>query len=170
MPLEASSHEANKSDLKPQEPDYAAEAAKFREIALRTAADFDNYRKRTAREKEDAQRLANMSLLERILPVLDSFELGLQAARSGSPDSPFVVGFEMVKRQLDDFLKDSGVAPIDAIGAPFDPNLHEAVGTEFHPEIPEGCVVRQMRRGYKFHDRVLRAASVFVSKGPQPQE
>ncbi|GAB4166926.1 MAG: nucleotide exchange factor GrpE [Terrimicrobiaceae bacterium] len=150
----------------PVTPDPAEEAAKFRDLAMRTAADFDNFRKRAAREREDSIRYANASLIERLLPVLDSFELGLEAARSAEGNSPVVAGFEMVKRQLDDFLKDSGVEVIDAVGATFDPNHHDAMGSEFSAEVPEGGVVRQLRRGYKLRDRVLRAASVFVSKGP----
>lgn len=150
--------------------DPTGEAAKFRELALRTAADFDNFRKRAAREREESIRYANASLIERLLPVLDSFELGLEAARSAEGDSPVVAGFEMVKRQLDDFLRDSGVEVIDAAGAVFDPQVHDAMGGEFSADVPEGAVIRQMRRGYKLRDRVLRAASVFVSKGPGPQE
>ncbi|MBV9126505.1 MAG: nucleotide exchange factor GrpE [Verrucomicrobia bacterium] len=144
-----------------------AESEKYRDLAMRSQADFENFRKRAAREKEDAIRFANTSLLERLLPILDNFELGLQAARSaaGAGESAVVNGMAMVSKQLDDFLRDHGVTPIDAAGEKFDPNLHEALGQEPSAEVPEGHVVRQLRRGYKLKDRLLRAANVFVSKG-----
>ncbi len=147
-----------------------AEVDRYRDLALRAQADFDNFRKRAAREKEEAIRYANNSLLERLLPILDNFELGLQAARQaagegGGNESAVINGMSMVGRQLDDFLRDAGVTPIDATGEKFDPNLHEALGQEASAEVPEGHVVRQLRRGYKLKDRLLRAANVFVSNG-----
>ncbi len=145
-----------------------AEVVRYKDLALRAQADFDNFRKRAAREKEDAIRYANNSLLDRLLPILDNFELGLQAARQaagGKDESAILNGMSMVSKQLDDFLRDAGVMPIDATGEKFDPNLHEALGQEPSAEVPEGHVVRQLRRGYKLKDRLLRAANVFVSKG-----
>lgn len=138
---------------------------KFRELYLRSQADLDNYRKRAAREREEASRYANASLLERLLPILDNFELGLEAARTSEGADAILQGMSMVQKQLQDFLVDSGVQPIDAVGAPFDPNLHDALGQEASEEA-EGIVVRQLRRGYKLKDRLLRPAAVMVSKGP----
>ncbi len=143
-----------------------SELEKYRDMALRSRAELDNYRKRVAREKEDAIRYANLSLLERILPVVDNFDLGLQAARTAEDAAAVVSGLDMVRKQLADFLRDQGVDAIDAEGQPFDPNLHEAMGSEASPDVPEGSVVRQLRKGYKLKDRLLRPASVFVSKGP----
>lgn len=145
----------------------ADETAKFRELALRTAADFDNYRKRAVREKEDAIRYANNSLLEDLLPVLDNFELGLTAARSTEGADAILQGLDMVSRQFRDFLASAGVEEVQTGGAAFDPNLMEAVGHEPDPSVPEGVVLRQTRRGYKLRDRLLRPASVVVSKGPE---
>ncbi|RPH76654.1 MAG: nucleotide exchange factor GrpE [Planctomycetaceae bacterium] len=139
---------------------------KFRDLALRSQADLDNYRKRAAREKEEAIRFANSVLLERLLPVLDSFELGLAAARSESETSPVFQGMNMVYKQLNDFLVDSGAQGIDAVGQPFDPNRHDAVGQEHSEDVPDGSVVRQIRKGYVLHGRLLRPAGVFVSTGP----
>ena len=139
---------------------------KFRDLYLRSQADLDNYRKRAVREVEDARRYANLSLLERLLPVLDNFELGLEAARQGGGAENILQGMSMVQKQLQDFLRDSGVEAIEAVGAEFDPNLHEALGQEASDEIPEGIVTRQLRRGYKLKDRLLRASAVMVSKGP----
>ena len=150
----------------PAETDPAAEAEKFRDLAMRTAADFDNFRKRAAREKEDAIRYANSNLLEQLLPVLDNFELGLEAARSAPDAAAILQGLDMVSRQFRDFLSASGVEAIKTEGADFDPNLMEAVGHEPDAKVPEGRVLRQARRGYKLRDRLLRPASVFVSKGP----
>jgi molecular chaperone GrpE len=144
----------------------AAEIEKFRDLAMRARADLDNYRKRVAREKEESIRYANLSLLERLLPVVDNFELGLQAARTAPDAAAVVSGLDMVRKQLAEFLKDQGVEAIDAEGALFDPNVHEAMGSEASADIAEGSVIRQVRKGYKLKDRLLRPASVFVSTGP----
>ncbi len=143
-----------------------ADLQRFRDLALRSQADFENFRKRAAREKEDAIKFANVSFLDRLLPVLDNFELGLNAARADAADSPILTGMDMVAKQLADFLVSSGVEPVNGEGQPFDPNLHEAVAQEESADAPEGTIVRQLRRGYKLRDRLLRPATVVVSKGP----
>jgi molecular chaperone GrpE len=143
-----------------------ADLERFRDLALRSQADFENYRKRANREKDEAVRYANFSLVEKLVPVLDSFELGLTAARGNDGAAPIVSGMEMVKRQLEEVLHQAGVEPVDATGLPFDPNLHEAVAQEPSNEVAEGAVVRQLRRGYRIKDRLVRAALVIVSGGP----
>jgi len=140
---------------------------KFKDLYIRSQADLDNYRKRATREREDAIRYANSSLLERLLPVLDNFELGLDAAKQTAGADSILQGLSMVQKQLQDFLKDSGVESIEAVGTPFDPNLHEAIGQEASAEVAEGTVLRQLRRGYKLRDRLLRPATVMVSKGAE---
>lgn len=137
---------------------------RFRDLALRSQADFDNFRKRSAREKEEAVKYANSSLLERLIPIIDSFELGLAAA-GNEENSPILAGMKMVARQLNDFLAEFGVVPIDATGQAFNPNLHEAIAHEKSKQVPEGHVIRQMRKGFKLKDRLLRPANVVVSKG-----
>lgn len=180
-PLEASS-EAASGETSPENPTVVAAQAddspteletlladleKFRDLALRSQADFENYRKRTAREREEALRYANASLIEDLLPVVDNFELGLAAAAADPAAATILQGFSMVQRQLADFLKNSGVDIVEAPGGvPFDPKFHEALGHESHDEIAEGLVIRQLRRGYKLRDRLLRPATVFVSSGP----
>ncbi len=139
------------------------EIAKYKDLAMRSRAELENYRKRIVREKEDAIRYANTALLERLLPVLDNYDFGLEAARSAG--AAVVQGLEMVRKQLQDFLADQGVKTIDAEGRPFDPNLHEAMSHEASATVPEGHVIRQVRRGYMLKDRLLRPASVMVSKG-----
>ena len=138
---------------------------RFRDLALRSQADFENFRKRAAREKEDAVKYANASFLDRLIPIFDNFELGLNAARAGAEDSPILAGMDMVAKQLNDFLLSSGVEPVNGEGQRFDPNIHEAVAQEGSAEIAEGVVIRQLRKGYKLRDRLLRPATVVVSKG-----
>src|SRR5947209_6385904 len=142
-----------------------ADMDRFRDLALRSQADFDNYKKRAAREKEDAIKYANSSLLERLVAIIDNFELGLSAARGEGEKSPIYAGMSMVLKQLTDFLADNGLQPIDAEGQKFDPNLHEAIAHEPSAKVPEGTVIRQTRRGYKLKDRLLRPSSVVVSSG-----
>jgi molecular chaperone GrpE len=144
-----------------------ADLDRFRDLALRSQADFENYKKRAAREKEEAIKYANSSLLEKLIAIVDNFELGLEAARAEGEKSPVFSGMSMVLKQLMDFLADSGLQPIDATGQKFDPNLHEAIAHEPSDEFPEGIVVRQTRRGYKMKDRLLRPSSVVVSSGRQ---
>jgi molecular chaperone GrpE len=142
-----------------------ADLDRFRDLALRSQADFENYKKRAAREKEEAIKYANSSLLEKLIAIVDNFELGLEAARAEGEKSPIFSGMSMVLKQLMDFLADSGLQPIDATGKKFDPNLHEAIAHEPSDEFAEGTVTRQTRRGYRMKDRLLRPSSVVVSSG-----
>src|SRR6476646_7416961 len=143
-----------------------ADLDRFRDLALRSQADFENYKKRAAREKDEAIKYANSSMLERLIAIVDNFELGLSAARGEGEKSPIFAGMNMVLKQLTDFLTDNGLQPIDAAGQKFDPNLHEAIAHEASEEVPEGIVIRQTRRGYRMKDRLLRPSSVVVSSGP----
>jgi molecular chaperone GrpE len=143
-----------------------ADLDRFRDLALRSQADFENYKKRSAREKEEAIKYANSSLLERLIAIVDNFELGLEAARGEGENSPVFSGMSMVLKQLMDFLTEQGLQPIDATGQKFDPNLHEAIAHEPSEQFPEGIVIRQTRRGYRMKDRLLRPSSVVVSSGP----
>lgn len=142
-----------------------ADLDRFRDLALRSQADFENYKKRSAREKDEAIKYANSSLLEKLIAIVDNFELGLEAARAEGEKSPVFSGMSMVLKQLMDFLADSGLQPIDATGQKFDPNLHEAIAHEASGQFPEGTVIRQTRRGYRLKDRLLRPSSVVVSSG-----
>lgn len=137
-----------------------AEAAKWKEVSLRTAAEMDNFRKRNAREREEAIRYANQRLLEDLLPVIDNFEMGMVAAAQET-SSMIYIGMNMVRKQLNEFLSNQGVDEIPATGQ-FDPNLHDAVSQEPSDQ-PEGEIIRVTRRGYKLRDRLLRPASVVVA-------
>jgi len=143
------------------------EVAELKDRLLRGQADWDNARKRILREKEEAVRYAGESLLEKLLPVLDNFEMGMQAAKSASDAKAISQGFEMVLAQFQQVLKDAGVEPVEAVGHPFDPHRHEALGHQESAEHPEGHVISQTRKGYKLKDRLLRPASVFVAGTPE---
>ena len=138
-----------------------ADVMKWRELAVRTAADLDNFRKRSAREREDAIRYANQGLLEDLLPVIDNFEMGMMAAAQDK-SSMIYIGMDMVRRQLNDFLGNQGVTEIPAEGQMFNPNVHEAVSQE--PGDEEGRILRVHRRGFMLRDRLLRPATVVVAK------
>ena len=131
---------------------------------LRLTADYDNYRKRAQREKEDVRQFANQGLLEKLLPVLDNFEMAITAVKEADPS--IKDGVQMIYDQLFAVLKDSGMEPIDAMGEPFDPNLHEALSQEETSDANEGAVVQQVQRGYKLNDRLVRPARVVVAKAP----
>ncbi len=163
---------AEPSTLEVEEKDDAdatlqSDLDRFRDLALRSQADFENYKKRAAREKEEAMKYANSSLLERLIAIVDNFELGLSAAREEGEKSPVFAGMNMVLKQLTDFLSDNGLTPINAEGQKFDPNLHEAIAREASADAPEGIVLRQTRRGYRLKDRLLRPSSVVVSSGSE---
>ncbi len=145
-----------------------ADVAKWREISLRTAAEMENLRKRTTREREDAIRYANQRLLEELIPVIDNFEMGMQAA-SQDTKSMIYIGMDMVRRQLNEFLASQGVEEIPTSGQ-FDPNLHDAVAQEECAAGEEGRILKVTRRGFRLRDRLLRPASVVVSKVPTPAE
>jgi molecular chaperone GrpE len=145
------------------------EAAQWKEVALRTAAELDNYRKRMAREMQDAVRFGNAGLLESLFPILDNFEYGLNAAKAESERSNIYIGLSMVMKQIQDFLRDQGVEEISA-GANFDPNIHEAMSQQPSDTVPEGGVLYQTRKGYRLRDRMLRPVSVVLSSGPAKSE
>ena len=145
-----------------------ADLDRFRDLALRSQADFENYKKRAAREKEDAVKYANSSLLQSLVSILDNFELGLAAAKAGGEQSPIYSGMVLVQKQLNDLLEENGLQAIEAEGKKFDPNFHEAIAHE-PSDAPEETVIRQARRGYRFKDRLLRPARVVISSGPAKQ-
>jgi len=146
----------------------AAKADEHWDRLLRTTADFENFKKRAAREKQDAIKFANESLLQKLIPVLDHFDMALAAAQNAQADGAqsLHAGINMIYQQLKTLLVETGLEEVDAAGQRFDPNLHEAVSQKETAEVPEGQVVEQLRKGYKFRDRLLRPASVIVAKHP----
>jgi len=156
-------------DLDPWE-ELEQEAARWKELSLRTAAEMDNLKKRAAREREDALRYANQRLLEELLPIIDNFEMGMAAAAQDS-SSMIYIGMDMVRRQFNDFLAAQGLEEIPTTGL-FDHHLHEAVAQEDCAAGEEGRILRVIRRGFRIRGRLLRPASVVVSRlpsGPSPE-
>jgi molecular chaperone GrpE len=139
------------------------EAAKWKDQAIRTAAELDNFRKRMSREKLDAVRYGNQSLLEELLPVLDNFEMGMQAAAQ-EEGSMLFMGMQMIHKQLDEFLSSQNVEEIPTeVGGDFDPKVHEALGQEASDEIEEGKIIRVARKGYRIGERLLRPSNIIVA-------
>lgn len=138
------------------------------ERLVRTTADFDNFKKRAARERTEAIQFANSTLLQKLLPVMDSFEMALAATQAAKDEksTSLQAGIVMVQSQLKSILAEAGLEEIDATGKPFDPAQHEAVSQQETADVPEDQVVQQIRKGYKFRDRLLRPASVIVAKKP----
>jgi molecular chaperone GrpE len=133
---------------------------------LRAVAEFDNARKRAARDREEQTRFANESLIRELLPVLDNFDRALQAARS-EPAAAVTAGVELIQRELLRVLEKFGLTPFSSVGEPFDPERHEAVAREHTTEHPEMTVVGETARGYLLHGRVLRPALVTVAVAPE---
>lgn len=163
-------------DVEIIEEDSAAPAVKEEEEGLRDQfvrlqADFANFRNRTQRERIELYQRANEDLLLEILPVLDHYEMGLQTAEQHNADKAVLDGFKLVFDQFQNVLNKFNLKPIDAVGEVFDPHKHEALTHMPSDEFPAETCSNQIRRGYLFGDKLLRAAQVVVSSGPAaPQE
>ena len=164
LPVQASLTPEQLDDLKTK----ASKADEYWDRLLRQTADFDNYKKRAARERQDAVKYANEGVLAKIIPVLDNFEMALAAASAADNNSAqsLQAGVAMIHSQLKNVLAEVGLEEIDATNKPFDPNFHEAVAQKETNDLPDGQVAQQIRKGYKFRDRLVRAASVVVAKTP----
>lgn len=130
---------------------------------LRALADFDNYKKRMAIEREQFVQFANESLISEVLPIIDGFSRAMEAGKKMKAGEEMQKGLALVKRQLEDVLKKHGVAEIEALGKPYDANLHEAILQKEHSG-PEGIILEEMQKGYTLHGRVIRPSMVIVSK------
>jgi molecular chaperone GrpE len=148
----------------------AAKADENWERLLRTTADFENFKKRAARERVEAAQYSTASLLEKLLPILDNFEMALAVAQTPqaaqNDGASLQAGITMTQQQLKSALADSGLEEIDATGKAFDPALHEAISQQETTDVPEGHILHQVRKGYKLRDRLLRPAAVIVAKTP----
>ena len=158
---------AGAAEAEPAVPDPTEELRKERDALqdrlLRTAAEFDNYRKRMDRERRELSEYAAASVVRDLLPILDNFERALQAP-AGPEAETFRKGIELIHKQMLDLLLKRGVKPIEALGADFDPNFHEAVIHEVSDAHREGEVMQELQRGYMLGDRLLRPAMVKVAK------
>jgi len=141
-------------------------AEEHRDRYLRAAAEFDNARKRAARERDEYTRYANESLLRELLPVLDNFERALQSARNETTAAAVTAGVELIQRELLRVLEKFGVTSFTSVGQPFDPERHEAIARVPALGQPEGTVVDETARGYLLNGRVLRPAMVTVASSP----
>jgi molecular chaperone GrpE len=145
---------------------------------LHTTADFENFKKRAAREKIESAQYASSSVVQKLLPVLDNFDMALAAAQTAAATRPagsatkdstmasLQSGVQMIQQQLRNVLVETGLEEIDATGKPFDPNFHEAISQQESADKPEGTVLQQLRKGYKMKERLLRPATVIVAKKP----
>ena len=132
----------------------------------RTAADYSNYKRRTDEERDTVAVFANALLIGKLLAVLDDLDRALDNVPPDTDDS-WVEGVRLVERKLRNVLESEGVTPIEAIGQPFDPNVHEAVVHEETADFPDNHVIDELQRGYRLHDRVLRPALVKVANNPK---
>jgi molecular chaperone GrpE len=162
---EAAPASAKPVEAKPAAVDPQAEIARLRDQLLRSAADFDNFRKRTRREHEDATRRGRETAVKDLLPVFDNLERAAAHAESAADAKVIGDGVRMVIKQFNDALEKMGIKRIATVGKPFDPSLHEAIQQLSSAEHPAGVIMAEVQPGYSIGDYLLRAAMVVVSKG-----
>ena len=150
------------ADTPAKEPAASAEPD-WKAMYARTMADFDNFRKRTARDREELFKSAASDMLKDILPTVDNLALALEKAEN--KEDPFVKGVQLVYDGLVKMLSDHGATPLDSLGEPLDTNFHEAIATLPSPDVPDGHVMTEVKRGWLLNGKVLRAAQVVVSSG-----
>jgi molecular chaperone GrpE len=147
-----------------------AEAARHKEAWLRSAADFDNFRKRTRRELDEARRAGKEDVVRVLLPVFDNLERALQSAQRTSDVKAMADGLSMVQRQFTDALGREGIVRVPTVGHPFDPSVHEAIQQVETGEHEPGTIIAEVQPGYRQGDRLLRAAMVVVARSKAPSE
>ncbi|MEM7480818.1 MAG: nucleotide exchange factor GrpE [Acidobacteriota bacterium] len=154
-------HEGDEgSEVSQEVLDLRQEVRELRERSVRTLADFENYRKRSERERGDLRRYALTEAMREMLSVVDNFERALTA---GGGFDDLKQGVEMILRQMKDVLRRQGVEEVPAEGEPFDPSVHEAVSRREDPAVVEPVVVKEMQKGYRLHERLLRPSIVEVA-------
>jgi molecular chaperone GrpE len=141
----------------------AAEKADLLDRLLRRQAEFDNFRRRTERERSEFLQFAGMELARELLPIVDDFERALKVESS---DKDYVRGIELIYQRLSEILKRMGVEPLEAAGKPFDPNVHQAVDRVETPEVADQTVLEEYQKGYNFKGKLLRPAMVKVAVKP----
>lgn len=157
---------AKSSDLQQALDAKTEELKGLNDRYLRLAAEFDNYKRLAQRDQRDQIRFGNEQLLKELLPVVDNLERAIKAAKDGGSGDSLVQGVDLTLKQLNGALGKFGVQPIPTVGQPFDPSGHQAVASVPSDQVPEQHVVEEFQRGYRLHDRILRAAMVTVSTGP----
>lgn len=159
IPVTDSADEAGSAELEKLQ----AEVLEHQQRALRVQADFDNFRRRTQKEKEDLGKYASSKLITELLPVIDNFERALQASEENPEFESFSKGVNMIFRQLESVLATEGLTAMKSVGEPFNPEYHQAIMQVESDEYEEGIVVEEVQKGYMLKDKVLRPAMVKVS-------
>jgi molecular chaperone GrpE len=149
----------------PSAPELQRQRDEYYDLLLRKTAEFDNFRKRTERERQSQAEAAAADLIEELLPVLDDFERAMNADAGPEAIEGYRRGIELIHTRLADVLRKRGVRPIESLGTDFDPYYHQAVASEPAEGRRDGEVIEEFRRGYMLGDRLLRPAMVKVAKG-----
>src|ERR1700682_5188516 len=157
---------AGVSSMEAKIAELESAVAEARDRYLRSAADFENYKKRARQQQLDTIQHASSELIGRLLPALDDLHQALDHKPAGVDES-WAKGLEVSVRKLEEAVSAHGLEPIHAVGVPFDPKLHEAIGYEESAEHPEDTVTSELRRGYRIRDRVVRPALVKVARPPE---
>lgn len=164
---EAAAAEAQAEEITDQEQNelsrLKAEAEETQQRFVRAQADFDNFRRRTQKEKEELAKYASMKLVTELVPVMDNFERAMATVPEGTETESFAKGFQMILRQLETVLTNEGLTPMETVGQPFNPEFHQAIMQVESDEHEEGIVVEEVQKGYMLKDKVLRPAMVKVS-------
>lgn len=166
-----SKKKSKKKEAPKKEKDPAEIIAELKDTVLRTRADFDNFRKRTQRDIADARAYGKISALEELLPIFDTFKMAMMAANMDNADlNTLLAGMNMIENQFTQSFGALGIDELNVVGQKFDPTLHDAVSEQFSEEVEAGTIISQHRCGYKMGERLIRAATVIVSKGPEKEE
>ncbi len=152
------------AEVQTEEAEETAEQkiAALTDRLMRTAAEFENYKKRTAKEREDVFKMGVCEAVEKLLPVLDNLERAITAGEQNDDSASFLEGVKMIEKQFFDALSDIGVEPIKAVGEPFDPEKHNAVMTA-ESDAEENTVIEEFQKGYSYKDKIIRHSMVKVS-------
>ncbi|GMK45567.1 nucleotide exchange factor GrpE [Paenibacillus glycanilyticus] len=161
--LQTEQQEENEAQEDPRIEELTKLAEENQQRYLRAQADFDNFRRRTQKEKEDLAQYASMKLIGQLLPVVDNFERAVSAASANQDFEALAKGVDMIFRQLEQTLQQEGLKAMDAVGEPFNPEFHQAIMTVESDEHEEGIIVEEVQKGYILKERVLRPAMVKVS-------
>ena len=159
----------SKKDLNKKLEEVEKEKNEFSDRLLRNMAEFDNYRKRVAREKEDLIKYGNEKFAFDILSVMDNFERSLEQAKTSQEVEPVIEGIEMIRKQFVSALEKFDVKPFESVGEPFDPERHEAMAQQEHDEYEENTVIEEYQKGYFLKEKLLRPARVIVSKSTEKE-
>ncbi|GAB1156483.1 MULTISPECIES: nucleotide exchange factor GrpE [Paenibacillus] len=164
---EAGAAEAQAEEMADQGQDELArlktEVEETQQRFVRAQADFDNFRRRTQKEKEELAKYASMKLVTELVPVIDNFERAMATVPEGTESESFSKGIQMIFRQLETVLNNEGLTAMDTVGQPFNPEFHQAIMQVESDEYEEGTVVEEVQKGYMLKDKVLRPAMVKVS-------